>query len=133
MGAVHGRASRRRLPAGCGTTVADVAPGTVVATVAATRRPPRPSRGSSSARTPAKRSAKAPDPFLARAARSAAAATEGHRADLVGLVAIAAGLLCGLGVSLDAAGPFGRVAATAPRRLPAAVAATRPNGPAASR
>ena len=114
MGAVHGRASRRRLPAGRGTTVADVAPGTVVATVAATRRPPRPSRAilvGPHARPGAPRRPRIPSSLVPP--RSAAAATEGHRADLAGLVAIAAGLLCGLGVYLDAAGPFGRVAATA--------------------
>ena len=40
-----------------------------------------------------------------------AAATDGHRGDLAGLVVIAFAVVCGLGVYADAAGPFGRAAA----------------------
>ena len=81
--------------------------------MAATRRPARPpTRRTSSSGRPSTRTAPPPQPsLLTRAGRSLAAATEGHRADLAGLVAVALAVLCGLGVYMDAAGPFGRVAA----------------------
>jgi len=57
-----------------------------------------------------------------------AGATSGHRRDLAGLLVIAVALLCALGVYLDAAGPFGRAAATAAGTLVGAARVLVPPG-----
>ncbi|HEX7135742.1 MAG TPA: DNA translocase FtsK [Iamia sp.] len=50
-----------------------------------------------------------PDTTLVKVARATSRATEGHRADLAGLVLILLGVLCGLGVyGGDTGGPVGR-------------------------
>ena len=71
--------------------------------------------GSSKGRKPAARRAPArppATPLVTRIWRTVGAATDGHRGDLAGLVVVALGVVCGLGVYANAAGPFGRVAAS---------------------
>ncbi|MCU1352114.1 MAG: hypothetical protein JWM05_1323, partial [Acidimicrobiales bacterium] len=55
-----------------------------------------------------------------------AAAGHGHGADFAGLVAIVAGLVAGLGIYLDAAGPAGRGAASVVGTLVGAARALAP-------
>ena len=77
-------------------------------TVATTQRP----RSGGTKRAPAKK--KAPPPTLVdRLTRALASALRGHVGDLVGLLLIALGLVAGMGIYADAAGPVGRGLATA--------------------
>ncbi len=79
------------------------AAGTVVPTVATTQRP----RSGGTKRAPAKRAAPPPT-FVDRLVSGLASALGGHAADLVGLLCVGLGLVAGLGVYADAAGPVGR-------------------------
>ena len=77
---------------------------TVVGTVATTQRP-----RSGGKRAPARKKS-APSPSLFdRFISGLATALDGHRADVAGLLLVGLGLVAGLGVYLDAAGPLGRV------------------------
>jgi len=72
--------------------------------VATTQRP-----RSGAKRAPAKRKRGAPPPSrVDRVIRGLAAALDGHAADVVGLLLVALGLVAGLGIYADAAGPAGR-------------------------
>jgi len=73
--------------------------------VATTQRP----RSGGTKRAPARKK-RAPAPtFLDRLISALAAALDGHRSDVVGLLLLGVGLVAGLGIYLDAAGPVGRV------------------------
>ncbi|MGQ0431553.1 MAG: DNA translocase FtsK 4TM domain-containing protein [Microthrixaceae bacterium] len=72
--------------------------------MATTQRP----RSGGTKRAPARKK-RAPAPtFLDRLISALAAALDGHRSDVVGLLLLGVGLVAGLGVYLDAAGPVGR-------------------------
>ncbi len=82
------------------------------------RRRPATGRGSSKgarsgpSRSGAKRTTTATDPTLVRAARATSRATEGHRADLAGLVLLLLAVVAALGVyGGDAGGALGRAVA----------------------
>jgi len=76
-----------------------------VATVATTQRP----RSGATKRAPAKKKPSTPPPtFVDRLAGGLASALSGHSGDLVGLLCIAVGIVAGMGVYADAAGPVGR-------------------------
>ncbi len=90
------------------------AAGTVVATVATTQRP-RPARAKSAPtkRAPAKKRPTkgrgTPPPTLGdRLLRAIASALSGHAGELAGLLCACLGLVAGMGVYADAAGPVGR-------------------------
>src|SRR5690606_905616 len=86
-----------------GTVVAGVAGVSVVATVATTQRPRTGgSRGSS------KKKSAPPPSLLDRFTRLLADALDGHGGDVLGLLLVAVGLVAGLGIYVDAAGPVGR-------------------------
>jgi S-DNA-T family DNA segregation ATPase FtsK/SpoIIIE len=70
----------------------------------ATRQQPRTRKAA-----PRKRAAPPPEPLVGRALAGLGHALEGHVGDVLGLLAIALGLVAGLGVYADAAGPAGRV------------------------
>ncbi len=100
-----GEREREVSPApGAVTPVAHGAAGTVVGTVATTQRP----RSGGTKRAPAKRKAAPPPTFVDRLISGLATALGGHASDLVGLLCIAVGLVAGMGVYADAAGPVGR-------------------------
>ena len=85
--------------------MAPVAAGTVVGTVATTQRP----RSGATKRAPAKAKRSAPPPtFVDRLVSGLASALGGHSGDLVGLLCLAVGVVAGMGVYADAAGPIGR-------------------------
>ncbi|MDP1819932.1 MAG: DNA translocase FtsK [Acidimicrobiales bacterium] len=66
------------------------------------KRPPAKKKGAASSRG-------APPPTIVdRLVAAVASALSGHRADLVGLLCIATGLVAGMGIYADAAGPIGR-------------------------
>ena len=77
------------------------AAGTVGATVATTQRP-----RSTGAKT--KKRAAPPPSLLDRLIRALASALSGHASDVTGLLLVAAGIVTGMGVYGDAAGPVGR-------------------------
>ncbi|MET0729351.1 MAG: DNA translocase FtsK 4TM domain-containing protein [Acidimicrobiales bacterium] len=72
--------------------------------MATTHRP----RSGGTKRSPARKRAAPPPSFLDRLTRSLAAALDGHAADVVGLILVGLGLVAGLGVYVEAAGPVGR-------------------------
>ena len=73
--------------------------------MATTQRP----RSGGTKRAPAKKAAPAPPPtFVDRLISALASALGDHRGDLIGLLCIALGLVAGMGVYVDAAGPIGR-------------------------
>ena len=94
--------------------------GTVVTTVAATRttkggsRSSAPKKGAPGRKTAASRTKAAPKapPITERVSRTASVAVEGHHADVWGLALVTAGVLVGLGVYADVAGPFGQAVDT---------------------
>ena len=77
---------------------------TVVGTVATTQRP----RSGGTKRSPARKKGAPPPSTLDRLIRGLASALDGHASDVLGLLCIGVGLVAGLGVYLDAAGPLGR-------------------------
>ncbi len=88
-----------------GPSVAPVAPDSVVATVATkTQRP----RATGATRAPARRPSARRASLGDRLLRALAAALSGHSTDVAGLLCIGVGLVAGLGVYVDAAGPAGR-------------------------
>ena len=84
--------------------VTDGAAGTVVATVATTQRP----RGGGTKRAPARKKATPPPTFVERLIGALAAGFGSHGPDVAGLLCIALGIVAGMGVYADAAGPAGR-------------------------
>ncbi len=77
------------------------AAGTVVATVATTQK--------SRSRAPAKKRKAPPPPTIGqRMRRAVGASLADHARDLIGLLCVAVGLVAGMGVYADAAGPVGR-------------------------
>src|SRR3546814_424612 len=83
--------------------VAEVAAGTVVATVATTSRP----RSGGTKRAPARKKAAPPPSLLERFVRALGTALDGHWADVAGLISIALGIVAAMGIYADAAGPAG--------------------------
>jgi S-DNA-T family DNA segregation ATPase FtsK/SpoIIIE len=75
-----------------------------VATVATTQRP----RSGSTKRAHARKKGSPPPSALDRFLAALAAGTAGHAGDVVGLLCVGIGLVAGLGIYLDAAGPVGR-------------------------
>ncbi len=79
----------------------------------ASKRAPSKKKRSGSTRPPsvstrARRPAQSRPPATVRALAAVSAAGRGHGADVAGLLAIALGLVAGLGIYLEAAGPVGR-------------------------
>jgi S-DNA-T family DNA segregation ATPase FtsK/SpoIIIE len=72
--------------------------------VATTQRP----RSGGTKRSPARKKAAPPPSTFDRLIRGLASAVDGHATDVVGLLCIGLGLVAGLGIYLDAAGPLGR-------------------------
>jgi len=75
-----------------------------VGTVATTQRP----RSGGTKRAPTKRKAAPPPTFVDRLTAALASALRGHSSDLIGLLCIAVGIVAGMGVYADVAGPVGR-------------------------
>ncbi len=75
-----------------------------MATVATTQRP----RGGGTKRAPARRKAAPPPSLLDRLTAALASALGSHAGDVVGLLCIAVGIVAGMGVYANAAGPVGR-------------------------
>ena len=84
--------------------MADVVTGTVVATVATTQKP----RSGGTKRAPAKKTAAPAPTFVDRLTSSLASALGSHSGDVAGLLFIALGIVAGMGVYAEAAGPVGR-------------------------
>ncbi|MEO9224618.1 MAG: DNA translocase FtsK [Acidimicrobiales bacterium] len=91
-----------------------------------------PRKRTSAKRSPAKRGSSRRrvrrDPALTRLGRALVNATEGHRADLTGLVCIGLGLLAGLGIYAHQAGPVGHGLARASGALVGLARALVPPG-----
>jgi len=72
--------------------------------VATTQRP----RSGATKRAPARKKSPPPPTFVDRLISGLAAALGGHASDLVGLLCLAVGVVAGMGVYADSAGPVGR-------------------------